>query len=141
MLVLKDRLLVELDAPPAMQGLVIIPDSSRDPSYTGKVLAIGPEQLELAVGERVVFSRYAGVPIEEKAGKPVKVIVDSREVLAVLESGPAKLVDRTTVAVSGYWLRSVLGDPSGEFSSHRLLYVHYDHSTDSLYVTMEVPSC
>lgn len=132
MLVLKDRLLVELDPPPSTYGLVLIPQESRDPSYTGRVLAVGPEQLELSVGERVVFSRYAGVPIEEKAGKPAKVVVDSREVLAVVEDNELKELTRTTIAVTGDQLKFWLGADSS-----KLLYANYSHDSDTLYVTFE----
>ena len=58
--------LVELrdDAPP-QQGVVSVVRLERTPSARAVVRALGPEVLDLAVGQRVVVSRLQGITVGE----------------------------------------------------------------------------
>jgi co-chaperonin GroES (HSP10) len=140
MLVLRNRLLVEFDAPPKTtpSGLIYIPDSALDPSYTGIVLAIGPEQMNICVGDKIVFSRYAGIPIKNIAGEPMQAIVDESEVLAVVvdEYRQAK---RTTYAITGAMLRTLVNQhENGDANEEgQLIYANYKHENDTIYLTFE----
>lgn len=40
---------------------IIVPDVAEEPSRTGKVVACGPEALDVAPGDTVLIPRYAGV--------------------------------------------------------------------------------
>lgn len=141
MQVLKNRLLVEFEAPPtrSKSGLIIIPDEAKDASYTGKVIAIGPEQWNVRVGERVVFSRYAGVPIKNVVGEPMQAIVDDSEVLAVVVDEEIRY-DRETIAITGKQLQQMLyglGYKDLTSDEEVITYVNYVHASDTLYVTVE----
>lgn len=47
---------------------IIIPKKAQEQSQTGVVLAVGPgtleEQMVLMVGQRVMFGRHGGIPVE-----------------------------------------------------------------------------
>lgn len=141
MQVLKNRVLVEFEKPleRTRSGLIVIPLEARDPSYTGTVIAIGPEQWNVRVGERIVFSRYAGVPIKEDAGHPVQAIVDDHEILAVVVDEELRF-DRETIAITGKQLKQMLyglGYTDVESLYNNVTYVNYVHKSDTLYVTLE----
>ena len=78
-----DRVFVERDPEVGMSGLVIIPDSAREKTIEGTVVAVGSGkilengttvELELKIGERVLFgNKYAGTEIEFD-GKKVLVL-------------------------------------------------------------------
>lgn len=80
------------DAKERTKGGIVIPDNSRDKSKTGVVVALGPgKQLDngafvepqVAVGDRVLYSEYAGTEIKVAGVKHL--IVTDNDCLAVLE--------------------------------------------------------
>lgn len=66
---LGDRLLVERseDASTTASG-IIIPDNAKEKPSRGKVVAVGKEVEDVAVGDTIVFGKYAGneISIEGK---------------------------------------------------------------------------
>jgi len=71
---LRDRLLVKrLAEEETTKGGIIIPDSAKEVPAEGEVIAVGPGKkddsgkliaLEVAVGNKVLFSKYAGTEIK-----------------------------------------------------------------------------
>lgn len=89
---LADRILVEpLEKDTVSPGGVIIPDTAKEKPQEGKVLAVGAGAMgdngqriapEVKVGDRIIFSTYAGTEIKIE-GKKLYIMRES-EVLAVL---------------------------------------------------------
>jgi chaperonin GroES len=83
---LDDRVVVEpLDAEESTAGGIILPDTAKQKPQRGKVLAVGPGKalengnrapVAVAVGDEVLFGRYAGNDIE-MSGKEIKIMRES----------------------------------------------------------------
>ena len=87
---LDDRVVVEpLEAEEVTAGGIVLPDTAKEKPQRGVVLAVGPGklldsgergELSVAVGDEVIFGKYAGSDIEVD-GREVKVLRES-EILA-----------------------------------------------------------
>ena len=73
-------------------GGIFIPDSAKKKPQKGEVVAVGPgktlddgkkEEMEVKVGEKVLFAKYAGTDV--KMGEDIFKIMSVRDVLGVLE--------------------------------------------------------
>ena len=90
---LEDRVVVEpLEADEKTAGGILLPDSAREKPQRGRILAVGPGRVNddgkkqpmfVAVGDEVLFGRYAGSEIEV-GGKEVKIMRES-DLLAKVE--------------------------------------------------------
>ena len=89
---LHDRILVKrLEEQEVKKGGIIIPDTAKEKPMEGKVIAVGSGKLEkdgkrtpleVKVGDRVLFGKYAGTEI--KIDDEEHVILREEEVLGVL---------------------------------------------------------
>jgi chaperonin GroES len=80
---LDDRVVVEpLSAETTTAGGIVLPDSAQEKPQRGKVRAVGPgrllesgerSQVNVAIGDEVLFSKYGGTDIEV-AGVDVKIL-------------------------------------------------------------------
>ena len=71
---LNDRVLVlRVEEDQKSPGGIIIPDTAKEKPMEGKIIAVGPEKmgddgkrepLEVKVGDRILFSKYAGTEIK-----------------------------------------------------------------------------
>ncbi len=66
---LADRVLVKpVEAEQKTAGGIIIPDSAKEKPLKGEIVAAGPgtkdEQMQVAVGDVVLYGKYAGTEIE-----------------------------------------------------------------------------
>ena len=87
---LYDRLIVKrIEEKEQRRGGIIIPDSAKEKPMEGKVVAVGSgkvnddgkrTQLEVKVGDRVLFGKYAGTEVRVE-GEEYK-ILELRDVLA-----------------------------------------------------------
>ena len=84
---LGDRVLIEpKEAETKTAGGLYIPDTAKEKPQQGVVIAVGPgqkdEPMEVAVGETVLYGKYAGteVTVEDKT----YLIVKQSDILAVL---------------------------------------------------------
>ena|SRR5579884_2029689 len=87
---LADRLILEpLDDDEATVSGIVLPDTAREKPQRGRVLAVGPGarnelgqriELDVAVGDEVIFSKYGGTEI--KLGTDDVLIVRESELLA-----------------------------------------------------------
>lgn len=83
-----DRLVIRRDPREEVsEGGVFIPDVAQRPSRTGEVLAVGEEvAATVTPGDVVVYGAYAGT--ELTVGEETYLLLDERDVLAVLEETP-----------------------------------------------------
>ena len=90
---LYDRLLIKrIEEKEQRRGKIIIPDSAKEKPMEGKVVAVGSGRvekngkkipLEVKVGDRVLFGKYAGQEI--KIDDKEHVILKEDEVLGIIQ--------------------------------------------------------
>jgi chaperonin GroES len=90
---LDDRVVVEpLEAEEKTAGGILLPDTAKEKPQRGRILAVGPgkmnddgkcQAMTIAVGDVVLFGRYAGNDIELD-GKELKIMRES-DLLAKVE--------------------------------------------------------
>lgn len=83
---LKDQVVIERDEPiEKSPGGILIPDAARDRQMArGTIRAAGPESKEkLKEGDRVLFSKYAGVEVSIRG--ITYLIIREENILAVVE--------------------------------------------------------
>ena len=91
---LGDRLVVEaIEQEDATASGILIPESAKEKPQQGHVLAAGPGRLdgdgkriamEVKVGDRVLYAKYAGTEIKLEDNKKVLILKES-DVLALVE--------------------------------------------------------
>jgi chaperonin GroES len=91
---LSDRLVVEaIEQEDATASGILIPESAKEKPQQGNVLAAGPGRLDDAgkripmqvkVGDRVLYAKYAGTEIKLDDNKKVLILKES-DVLALVE--------------------------------------------------------
>jgi len=77
---LDERVLVEPIEEEKKQGLIVIPDVAKKKSLIGRIVAVGTdEELNglLSVGDRILFTEYAGDEIEIEDKKHLVISRDS----------------------------------------------------------------
>lgn len=88
---LGNRILIKRSKAPTSKGGILLPDSAQEKPKEGVVVAVGPgksddqgrlEPMELKVGDRVLFSSYAGT--EVKGDEEEMLILAQDDVLGVL---------------------------------------------------------
>ncbi|NJK59506.1 MAG: co-chaperone GroES [Oscillatoriales cyanobacterium SM2_1_8] len=89
---LGDRILVKItEAEEKTAGGIFLPDTAKEKPQVGEVMAVGRgklnedgtlQPLDVKVGDRVFYSKYAGTEI--KVGGVDHVLVTERDILAVL---------------------------------------------------------
>ena len=90
---LEDRILVKrIEEGEKKHGTIIVPDTAKEKPTEGKVIAVGAGKLnkegkrvplDVKVGERVLFGKYAGTEI--KLDNDDRVILKEDEILGVIE--------------------------------------------------------
>ena len=82
-----DRVLIEpTPAEEVTLGGIIIPDTAKEKPLRGKIVAVGngtkDEEMVLAVGNEVLFGKYAGTELEIEGGKYL--MMRQSDVLAIV---------------------------------------------------------
>jgi chaperonin GroES len=90
---LNDRILIKrIEEKEQKKGTIIIPDTAKEKPMEGKVIAVGAgamnkegkrTPLEVKVGDRVLFGKYAGTEI--KIDDQEHIILREDEVLGILD--------------------------------------------------------
>jgi chaperonin GroES len=89
---LEDRIVVKpIDAEQTTASGLVIPDTAKEKSQEGEVLAVGPGRfeegqrlpLDVSVGDTVLYSKYGGT--EVKYSGQEYLILSARDVLAIIE--------------------------------------------------------
>lgn len=72
---------------------IILPETAKEKPQEGKILAVGPglrldngerQPLDVKVGDRVLFARYAGTELKHNGSK--NLIMRESDILAIVES-------------------------------------------------------
>jgi len=89
---LGDKVVVEvIDEPQTTASGIVLPDSAKEKSQRGKVLAVGAgkvldngsrEPMEVSVGDTVVFAKYGGTEID--LGGQQLMILAQRDIHAIV---------------------------------------------------------
>ncbi|MBF5059984.1 10 kDa chaperonin [Candidatus Neptunochlamydia vexilliferae] len=87
---LGNRVLVKRSEAVESKGGILLPDSAQEKQKQGEVLAVGPgkmkegklEEMELKVGDKILFSAFAGTEVK---GEEELLIMSEDDVLAVVE--------------------------------------------------------
>lgn len=90
---LGDRVVLKFaEAEEKTKGGILLPDTAKEKPQEGEVVAVGSGKvlengqkvaLDVKVGDKVIFSRYAGT--EVKDGEDQFMVVNERDILAVVE--------------------------------------------------------
>ncbi|MBQ2870705.1 co-chaperone GroES [bacterium] len=91
---LSDKLVIKvIDDTEQTSGGIFIPDSAKEKPQKGEVIAVGPgktledgkkEEMEVKVGEIVLFAKYAGTDV--KLNDEMLKILSVKDILGVLEA-------------------------------------------------------
>ncbi|MDN5360200.1 MAG: chaperonin GroES [Thermotogaceae bacterium] len=82
---LGDRVLIKpIKEEKRTEGGLVLPDTSKEKPQKAEVIAIGKlEDVDLNVGDRVIFSKYAGTEI--KIDSDDYILIDSGDILGLIE--------------------------------------------------------
>ena len=90
---LADRVVIKMvEAEEKTKSGIVLPDTAKEKPQEGKVLAVGTGKtldngtkvaLEVQVGQKVIFSKYAGTEI--KLDGEELMILNERDILAIVE--------------------------------------------------------
>lgn len=90
---LGDKVIVEvIDEPQTTASGIVLPDTAKEKSQRGKVLAVGPgkvmdngerEPMEVKEGDTVVFAKYGGTEVD--LGGRELMILSLRDIHAIVE--------------------------------------------------------
>ncbi len=93
---LNDRVLIErIEASDTTAGGIVLPESAKEKPTEGRIVATGEGKfgdsgeripLSVSVGDRVLFSSYAGTNIKESGTEYL--ILEQSEILAVVDDKP-----------------------------------------------------
>jgi chaperonin GroES len=90
---LGDKVVVEVvDEPQTTASGIVLPDTAKEKSQRGKVVAVGPgkvldngerEPMDVSVGDTVVFAKYGGTELD--LGGKEYMILSLRDIHAIVE--------------------------------------------------------
>ena len=90
---LNDRILVKRSKAQTSKGGIILPDSAQEKPKEGEIVAAGPGKrdeegtihpLTVKVGDRILFSSYAGTEVKNSEAEEEYLILSEDDVLGVL---------------------------------------------------------
>ena len=88
------RVLIKRIKAAQSKGGILLPESAQEKPKIGDVVAVGPgafskegvfEKVELAVGDQVLFSTYAGVEVKTDDQESEYLILSQDDVLAIVK--------------------------------------------------------
>ncbi|MCC5831926.1 MAG: co-chaperone GroES [Chlamydiales bacterium] len=90
---LNNRILVKRSKAQTTKGGIILPDTAQEKPKEGEILAVGPgmrdeegtlHPLTVKVGDRVLFSSFAGTEVKDQDAEDEFLILSEDDVLGVL---------------------------------------------------------
>jgi chaperonin GroES len=90
---LGNRVLIERSKPQATKGGILLPDTAQEKPKEGKVIDVGPgkmdengkrEPMNVKVGDRVLFSSYAGTEVKNQGSESEYLILAEDDILGIL---------------------------------------------------------
>lgn len=91
---LGNRVLVKRSEAPTVKGGILLPDSAKEKPRQGEVLSVGPgkkdkdgkwKDTSVQVGDKVLFSTYAGVTLNTEDQDGEYLILSEDDILCVLQ--------------------------------------------------------
>lgn len=91
---LGSRVLVKRADRQVQKGGILLPDTAQEKPKQGIIMAVGPGKiddegrktaLELKVGDKVLFSSYAGLEVKSEDTENEYLIMSEEDILAVIE--------------------------------------------------------
>lgn len=91
---LGNRVLIKRTKLPSMKGQILLPESAKEKPKEGEVVAVGAGTfdkdgkiipLSLKVGDRVLFSSYAGTNVNPDSDEGDFLILSEDDVLAIID--------------------------------------------------------
>lgn len=91
---LGNRVLIKRQNKTASKGGILLPDSAQEKPKEGTVVAVGPgklddegkfEAMNVAVGDLVLFSSYAGTEVKDQGNEEEYLIMSEDDLLGVLK--------------------------------------------------------
>jgi chaperonin GroES len=88
------RVLIKRYKPHTSKGGILLPDSAQEKPREGEVVAVGPGEVDehgelhamsLKVGDRVLFSSYAGTEVKSDSQEENYLIMSEDDILGVLQ--------------------------------------------------------
>lgn len=76
------------------KGLIHIPEAHIERATCGEVVAVGPKVEHVVIGDRVLFNRYAGTPIESDGRRLI--IMTTDDIVAVANPEPHEPANTST---------------------------------------------
>lgn len=90
---LGNRILIQRAKAQTTKGGILLPDTAQEKPKEGVVLAVGPGKVDengvrstltVKVGDRVLFSSYAGTEVKNASGDEEGLIISEDEILGIL---------------------------------------------------------
>lgn len=90
---LGNRILIQRAKAQTTKGGILLPDTAQEKPKEGIVLAVGPGKVDengvrstltVKVGDRVLFSSYAGTEVKNASGDEEGLIISEDEILGIL---------------------------------------------------------
>lgn len=87
------RVLIKRSKAQTSKGGILLPDAAQEKPKQGEVVAVGPgaedeagvlQPLTVRVGDRVLFTSYAGTEIKDDAGEEGYLVMSEDDILGVL---------------------------------------------------------
>ena len=92
---LGDRVLVRRVKAVQSKGGILLPESAQEKPKMGDVIAVGPgsfskegifKKLEIAIGDKILFSSYAGTEVKTEDAEHEYLIMSQDDVLALVQA-------------------------------------------------------
>lgn len=90
---LGNRVLIKRSKPQTVKGGILLPETAKEKPKEGEVIAVGPgrhdetgtlKPVELKIGDRVLFSSYAGTEVKNTQSDDELLILSEDDILVVL---------------------------------------------------------
>lgn len=90
---LGNRVLIRRSKAQTTKGGILLPDTAQEKPKEGEVIAVGPgkidengknEQMNVKVGDRVLFSSYSGTEVKQTSEDEELLIMSEDDILGVL---------------------------------------------------------
>lgn len=90
---LGDRVLIQRSKAKTSKGGIILPDTAQEKPKEGVIISVGPgkvddqgnrQPLHVKVGDRVLFSSYAGTEVKDNEGEEDFLILSVEDILGIL---------------------------------------------------------
>jgi len=91
---LGNRVLVKRSKAQTSKGGILLPDTAQEKPREGEVVAVGPgktdeegrkEEMQVKVGDRVLFGSYAGTEVKNMEGEEEYLILAQDDILGILK--------------------------------------------------------